>query len=184
MRWITNNDGSRCLAFIPRCGSTAFGRVFINTFYPEKNQILLATKTPDGRTFDAPQLVCKSLMTPPEGAVKCALIRDPIERFRSGFTRANYETVDEAIQALSGPPSRVNIHIKPQASFLDGHEGVLTFKFPAGVAACAAALGVPTPDREKITDPREKPTLTAEQESALRLLYADDIALFDAASVG
>ncbi|NBW22116.1 MAG: hypothetical protein EBR82_80610 [Caulobacteraceae bacterium] len=54
------------------------------------------------------------------------------------------------------------------------------FKFETELDEAAEWLGLPAPlPREDATDPALKPTLTPEQETRVREIFADDIALWE-----
>jgi hypothetical protein len=185
MSWLITPDRSKCLAFIPRCGSTAFGRAMLVRYYPELVERLTKCHKPPGGKAAPPQLVCPSVGAPPEDAERFALIRDPIERFRSGLNRISRKRnipADEAIAALRGNRGRYDVHVRSQYLFIAGVERVKLYRFPEGIAACAAAMGLPVPPQENESPAGAKPSLTAAQESALRDIYQDDFALFAAAS--
>lgn len=185
MSWLITPDKSKCLAFIPRCGSTAFGRAMLARYYPELVDRLTKCYKPPGGKSAPPQLVCPSVQTPPEGAECFALVRDPVERFRSGLNRVvrgRNISVDVAIQWLRENPKASNIHVRPQHSFLSGVEGVKMYRFPDGISACAIAMGLPAPPQENESPAGSKPVLTSAQESALREIFQKDLELFAAAA--
>lgn len=181
MGWLITADESKCLAFIPRNGSTAFGRAFLSTFYPDRLARLTQCKMPPGRTEAPPQLICPTVIRPPAGCQAFALIRDPVERFLSGVHRVrrlNPISVDDALAMLEADPRRADLHIRPQSLFVAGVAGVALYRFPDGAAACAARLGFDAPRKENESQPGAKPTISDSQRARLQAIYADDAALF------
>lgn len=186
MLWLTNNEETKCLAFMPRCASTAFGKAFIDAFYPERLDRIKKIKTKNGKPFQGYQLICKLTPFPKDGAIKCAMIRDPIERFMSGFARVKKLRdmgVDHAIRLLADRPARANQHIASQALMLRGPalsvpSDIELFRFPDGINACAARLGITMPARINESPEGAKPVLTAAQVDRLREVFAEDMDLF------
>lgn len=95
------------------------------------------------------------------------IVRNPIERFRSMVAHRPERTLEEHLaQPVYGP--------LPKGNF------VRYFSFEGELDAAAEWLGLPTPlPREDATDPALKPTLTPEQETRVREIFADDIALWE-----
>jgi hypothetical protein len=59
-------------------------------------------------------------------------------------------------------------------------KGVVHFRFPDQMNACAQWLGLETPVLQLNKEAEEsKPVLTPEQETRVREIYADDIALWE-----
>lgn len=112
---------------------------------------------------------------PDEPAVgMCCMVRDPVERFRSSCARQQCG-VQEGLERSSW-----DVHFWPLSQMGLLVEGVTHFKFPSQLNDCASYLGLPTPVPTLNAEADEnKPTLTAEQEAAVRERYADDIALWD-----
>ena len=81
-------------------------------------------------------------------------------------------------------PMRRPDHLRDDVHFLHQHKyavGPTTcFRFPRDIAAAAALIGIDAPMPESNKAKREKPTLTKQQEAAVRAYYAADQALFDA----
>lgn len=72
---------------------------------------------------------------------------------------------------------RQNVHFFRQRDYLFGP--TTCFQFPRDIAAAAAFIGITTPLPEANKAKRPKPTLTPEQEAAVRDYYADDVSLFN-----
>jgi hypothetical protein len=70
-----------------------------------------------------------------------------------------------------------NAHFRPQSQFVGNP--ITYFKFPEQVDAAALALGLPLPLPVINENNGTKPTLTPEQETAVREFYAADVALWD-----
>ena len=95
------------------------------------------------------------------------VVRNPVERFRSMVAHRPEMTLEELLaNPVYGP--------LPQGAF------VQHFRFEDQLDACAAWLGLPTPlPQIDATDEANKPTLTPEQESRVREIYAADVALWE-----
>jgi hypothetical protein len=95
------------------------------------------------------------------------IVRNPVERFRSMCAHRPERTLDEHLaDPIYGP--------LPKGKF------VTYFLFEHQLDECAEWLGLPTPlPREDATDPAAKPHLTPEQETRVRKMYADDVALWE-----
>jgi hypothetical protein len=104
----------------------------------------------------------------------CCMVRDPIERFRSSCARQKV-SVEEGLTLTEW-----DVHFW-SLKFMGLHqEGVTHFRFPDQLNDCAEWLGLPTPVPQLNEESDSgKPTLTADQEIAVRTAYADDIALWD-----
>jgi hypothetical protein len=72
---------------------------------------------------------------------------------------------------------RHNVHFFHQHEYIVG--ATTCFQFPRDIAAAAAFIGITTPLPEANKAKRPKPTLTPEQEAAVRTYYAADVSLFD-----
>jgi len=109
-------------------------------------------------------------------------IRDAVERFKSAVWQVNRGrskiTVDEILDGLESGTYR-NQHFITQSEILsacDGCESVKLYRFPEDFQQMLTDGGLDplSQHRNKSTD---KPELTEEQETRVRVLYADDIAL-------
>jgi len=109
-------------------------------------------------------------------------IRDAVERFKSAVWQVNRGsfkiTVDEILDGLESGTFR-NQHFITQSEILsacDDCESVKLYRFPEDFQQMLIDGGLDplSQHRNKSTD---KPELTEEQETRVRALYADDIAL-------
>jgi hypothetical protein len=99
------------------------------------------------------------------------VVRNPVERFRSMIAHRQLNVDEQLDSPMYGP--------LPQGNF------VRCFRFEDQLDAAAEWLGLPTPlPQEDATQEAGKPTLTAEQESRVREIYADDIALWESLQEG
>jgi hypothetical protein len=102
------------------------------------------------------------------------MVRDPVERFRSACARQGV-SVEEGLTRLD-----VDVHFWALAHMGLLADGVTHFRFPEQLDACAEWLGLETPAPQTNDEPEaSKPTLTPEQETAVRAAYAADIALWE-----
>jgi hypothetical protein len=109
---------------------------------------------------------------PAEGL--CCLVRDPVERFRSACARQGV-SVEDGLAALNS-----DVHFWPLESMGLLSAGVTHFSFPDQIDDCADWLGLETPVPQLNAEPEEnKPTLTQEQEAAVRAAYSADVALWE-----
>ena len=109
-------------------------------------------------------------------------VRDVIQRFRSAVWQVRKDderiTVNEILDGLEAGTYR-NQHFQSQTDILKGCEGcesVKLYRFPEDFQQMLIDGGLEplSEHRNKSTD---KPELTEEQETRVRALYADDIAL-------
>jgi hypothetical protein len=109
-------------------------------------------------------------------------IRDPFERFRSAVWQVNRGSqviaINEILDGLEAG-TYFNQHFQSQSDILkgcDGCESVKLYRFPEDFQQMLTDGGLDplSQHRNKSTD---KPELTEEQETRVRALYADDIAL-------
>ena len=169
---------NKFLAFIPRTGSTAWGQAILDKFYPKDKIRQQKTDTPDN-TLAIPQFFIPSERDP-KGTV-FGVIRNPIERFRSGFSRAAHgKTVDEII-AVMQTSKVINIHIRPITSQFESFKGEIKwYKHESGLIDLAKDIGLDSvPDIQNESDENDKPTLTEEQIQKLNVVYAKDIELYN-----
>jgi hypothetical protein len=102
----------------------------------------------------------------PSGATLAVIVRNPVERFRSMVARHGLSVDDQIAAPMYGA--------LPQLPFTN------YFRFEDGLQACAEWLGLtlPIPVLAE-SDEADKPVLTPEQDAAVRLIYAADIALWE-----
>lgn len=177
-------------------GSSSIARAIIAAFYPEIESVITtphgngngtaypAGQGPDDKRWQGRVPKAKSDTDLP----RLATIRDPVERFRSAMAQFNLSDVDAVLDSLqSGTKIQMarreasiqrNPHFTTQTSQLEGENTCYRFPDHLEQFAEAAGLPYPLPTINEATNP--KPTLTIEQEAAVRAYYADDVALYDA----
>jgi hypothetical protein len=102
------------------------------------------------------------------------MVRDPVERFRSACARQGV-SVEEGLTRMDA-----DVHFWSLAHMGLLAQGVTHFRFPDQLDACAEWLGLETPVPQLNDEPESsKPTLTPEQETAVRAAYAADIAMWE-----
>lgn len=110
----------------------------------------------------------------PQVAGIAVMVRDPVQRFRSACARQN-KTVEEGLGLRES-----DVHFWPLKDMGLIAADITHFRFPDQINDCAEWLGLPVPVPKENVEPEEKkPVLTVEQEAAVRLAYADDIALWE-----
>lgn len=94
------------------------------------------------------------------------IVRNPIERFRSGVARKNADVAASLTNPIFGP--------LPQGNF------VRLFKFETQLEEAAEWLGITVSlPQEDATEPASKPNLSAPQQARVREIYAEDFALWE-----
>jgi hypothetical protein len=178
------------LAFIPKSGCSTLSRCVIKAFQPEEEALITGAAYPNGKTADNSmwQSFVKREKYPSKPIL--AMIRDPIERFRSAVAQFKLSDVDYVIEALVNESTIVsntrrhreiniskNQHFMPQILWVDVNTKL--YKFPEHINEASAEIGfmLPLPQINAASYP--KPTLTAEQTAVLEEYYAEDIALFE-----
>jgi hypothetical protein len=151
---ITHN----AVLLIPRSGSHSLAVAAMRTFWPD---IEITNEAHPAIYFG-----CEEWW---DGTNKniAIIVRNPIERFRSMCAHRPDRTIKEQLaDPIYGP--------LPTGNF------VCYFRFEDQLNEAAKWLGLPTPlPQEDATDPASKPNLTLEQESIVKKIYADDIALWE-----
>lgn len=170
------------MAFIPRTGSTAWGQAILDSFYPEDK---LQQQRAIGPNNDlvSPQYFIPHEFNPPINAEILGVIRDPIERFRSGFTRAaKNRTISQFIaDLLAGNDVPVNVHIRPITQQFSEYISIIKwYKYETDLATLAADIGLfSIPDVSNESNKEDKPNLNNIQIKKLQQYYAEDIALYN-----
>lgn len=185
MKWFINPYNA-CLAFIPRCGSTAFSRSIITQYYPELLSRLTDASFPVGVSEVKPQFICPFINYVSTEYRPIALIRDPIDRFKSGFNKAsNGKSVDQLIEELTNKQNKsVNVHIRKQSDRISNIQNIILYKFPVGIEAAANELGlIQIPSQENESQINIKPELTSSQIDQLKEYYSEDLDLYSRAFV-
>lgn len=150
----------RSLAFVARTGTTAI-LCAVSEAFPDYKE----------------DWCCESVL-PPDCLV---VIREPVQRFRSLLWAMN-TTASEAIAHLTNSPhyrcGRGYLsHFRPVSTLVQPDSRLFIF----GDIAVWPALGL-APYTEVVGATPEFPVLSQEQENAVRQIYADDIALWEALS--
>jgi hypothetical protein len=186
--WKLPND--KKMAFIPRTGSTAWARAILNKFYSElkdkEDKINLLQGKKLIPQFIIPSEQLPSIINPQIAEISkdqiVAIIRDPIERFRSAFSRLNCETVDEAIAKIKAAKSFkiVNPHIRSvNDTFGETTKLIKWYAYEKDLAALAIDIGLGEVPAKINVSTEEKPSLSRNQVKALREIYAADIKLHE-----
>jgi hypothetical protein len=153
--------GDKLLCFIPRTGTTSLLQLIEDKYYPQHKHtgVDIHFRTPSIIDDHKSELI--------------AVIRDPIDRFLSGCARRDW-TVEQGIEELQKP--NVDIHIRPQYTFLSEHRPTKFFQFPDQLNECAEYLGLPTPIPH-LNRMDVKPEMTAKQKVWLIEYYMKDFEL-------
>ena len=181
--WKLPNE--KKMAFIPRTGSTAWAQTIIDKLYPELKHVQDNTHMPKGtKVKPLPQFILPSERRLQHNDVGqlVAVTRDPIERFRSAFSRLNCETVDEAIDKIKAAKhaKQVNIHIRSVTeNFKDASRMIKWYAYETDLEALAIDIGLEDMPARLNVSTEEKPSLSRNQLLALREIYAADITLHE-----
>jgi hypothetical protein len=178
------------LAFIPKSGCSTLSRCVIKAFQPTEESLIENADFPEGKNANNSMWQTYVLREKYPSKPILAMIRDPVERFRSAVSQFKTNDVDSIINSLinntafdSGGKRRKQIiasknrHFMPQILWVDVNTKL--YKFPEHINEAAAEIGfiLPLPQINAASYP--KPTLTAEQTAVLEEYYAEDIALFE-----
>jgi hypothetical protein len=119
-----------------------------------------------------------------------AMIRNPLERFRSAMAQFHTVDVNAVIDSLingskfvSGTVkareinASINLHFKPQILWVDANTKL--YKFPDHINEAAVEIGFTLPLPQINTATFTKPTLDEQQTAILESYYAEDIVLFN-----
>ena len=159
----------RAFAIVARASSYAICKRIAETFF--NNRLSLEYKHPVQLIWESrPLCVLK------DTTECCCMVRDPVERFRSACARQG-KTVSEGLAARE---TDVHFWSLKDMQLL---EGVTHFRFPDQINDCAGWLGLPTPVPQENEEQEErKPVLSADELAAVRLAYAEDVALYESLS--
>jgi len=175
-RWVNlPNQTSYCVNY--RTASSLFTGLIASTYF--------------GATHDTTKQTAQNLLdlhisSAPSGT-PYSVIRDPIDRFISSYALSTggvpaWLPVDQFIEWLiKQDKTKLNPHFMPQVNLVGIPEptGIVYFDFAKDLTPMAVALGLPTPlPSVNVTDPSNKPTLTADQVTTLQNFYSDDMALY------
>jgi len=168
---ITSQNGRR-FALVARSGSYSI----IWQALPENKRVPDDSVSPGGRWLPINSAgTIGSPLQPSEPAEGlCCMVRNPVERFRSACARQNV-TVEQGLELCE-----TDVHFWSLSYMGLLAEGVTYFRFPDQINDCLEWLGLSTPAQQLNEEAEEgKPTLTPEQENAIRTAYAADIALWE-----
>ena len=179
------------MAFVPRTGSTAFAQSILDKFYPnEKSQQVFTVKPAGSKNLVLPQYFIPSVTKLNSSDVVVATMRHPIERFKSGCSRALNgndvtitKNVDYLISSLFSTRNKMNIdlHIRPVTHQFQKYMSNITwYCYESKLADLATAIGLDSvPSTNNASDLSQKPNLTLNQIMGLNEFYADDLALYN-----
>lgn len=159
---LKSPTNGRCVVFIPRSGSHSLALTALVTWFPDKHSEYLAAVA-TGETWHP-----AAFIPAPINADEVAMVvRNPVERFRSMCSHRPDRSIDEHLNSPCYGPL-------PPGPF------ARLFRFEDQLNACAEWLGLPVPlPQEDATEEANKPTLSEEQLTRVREIFADDIALWE-----
>ena len=141
------------MAFVPRTGSTAWAQAIINKFYPDLKAKQAHMARPDG--FDPselpmPQFVLPQETHPAKDAKIVGAMRNPIDRFLSGYSRAAGDlSVDDFIAQID-QPGKLNIHIRPVTDLTNRYPNIQWYCYETKLADLATAIGLDKVSRKSL----------------------------------
>lgn len=160
--------GNKALALVARSGSYSLMNLISDHTNPTLKEFV-DTKHPIYRLSSQAADMRISKHRP-----LAVMVRNPIERFRSACARQQL-TIEQGLQAMGS-----DVHFWPLKDMGLIADDITYFRFPDQINDCARWLGLSTPVPRQNDEPEEKkPVLALEQESAVRLAYAEDIALWE-----
>lgn len=149
------SSNGRAIALIPRSGSHSIAAAMLASFYPDL-------------PVTAGQHPAASYPAIDHAGAVCAIVRNPVERFRSMVAHAGTSVEEQLARPRYG------------AEFTHGTQFDRLFRFEDQLQECAGWLGITVPlPHLDATEPAEKPILNPEQEYRVREIYAADIALWE-----
>lgn len=158
-----SND--RRFALVPRSGSYSI----IWLALPAEDRIVSTGWHPinsTGNTIGSP------LMEDENPLGLCCLVRNPVDRFRSACARVGVSP-EKGFELIN-----IDVHFWTLEFMGLLHSDIKHFKFPYQINECAEWLGLPTPVDKKNEEPIH-PLLTTEEENIIKLLYKNDIELWE-----
>jgi hypothetical protein len=165
MRFLVVPNSTKALLFTPRTGSTSVARA------------VLTKARPDLADFTNPQALLFG--SPGPQAELGAVIRDPVERFRSACALSGLTPS----QALADTGARAPL-FRPISKDLKTLKNVRLFSFETGLDSLAKWLGVDGIGRENESGEGDKPVLSEAELAAVLSRYAEDIEIHAAATAG
>lgn len=176
--WILPNN--KYFAFIPRSGSTAWGQAILDTFYPEFKKRQLRANTPNHK-LAKPQFFIPHTRRPDvENGEILGIIRDPIERFKSGFSRAAHGTSTSNFINTLSHQRLINAHIRPISDQFGKYvETIKWYCYDNQLNQLATDIGLSDLPATLNKSIDVKPTLSNNDLSVLNEFYAKDIELYN-----
>ena len=178
------------VAFIPKSGCSTISRAVIKAFQTKEELLITTASYPVGKNADNSmwQGFVKREKYPSKPIL--AMIRNPLERFRSAMAQFHAVDVNAVIDSLingskfvSGTArgreinASTNAHFKPQILWVDANTKL--YKFPDHINEAAVEIGFTLPLPQINTATFTKPTLDEHQTAILESYYAEDIVLFN-----
>jgi len=161
------------LAFNRKAATSSLTKAIADELYPELTNVRIAYPADGLKAFRTGwQSIIPKLDDP---AVTLLLVRDPLDRFRSGMAQLGRMDVDKALDEIES--GRASPHIDLQAKQL-GKAKTKLYKFPNHLQELATEIGVSFP-LPVINERNEgKPELTQAQTDRATILYTEDVTLF------
>jgi hypothetical protein len=178
------------VAFIPKSGCSTISRAVIKSFQTKEELLITTASYPVGKNADNSmwQGFVKREKYPSKSIL--AMIRNPLERFRSAMAQFHAVDVNAVIDSLingskfvSGTArareinASTNAHFKPQILWVDANTKL--YKFPDHINEAAVEIGFTLPLPQINVASFTKPTLDEQQTAILESYYAEDIVLFN-----
>ena len=178
------------VAFIPKSGCSTISRAVIKAFQTDEELLITTASYPVGKNADNSmwQGFVKRERYPSKPIL--AMIRNPLERFRSAIAQFHAVDVNAVIDSLINGSKFVsgtarareinagtNAHFKPQILWVDANTKL--YKFPDHINEAAVEIGFNLPLPQINVASFTKPTLDEQQTAILESYYAEDIVLFN-----
>lgn len=162
----------KALLWFPRSGSTAVARAIVETHHAD---LLAAGNWSLANGVDEVPIkaLCPSAASPPPGYAVAAILRDPVERFRSACAYQG-KSAAEALALLAADRGRGFRQFAPIARLLPRRAKLFLF---GDWEKIAAWLEVPAIAQENAAS-TPPPELTEAEHAAVREYYRDDLALY------
>lgn len=163
MGQILVSTNSNRLALTPRSGSHSLAAAWLTQFEPENYASWKLQPLLHPARFLAVQETPEEI--PPAAPLAC-IVRDPVDRFRSMIAHRQLDVEQQLKSPMYAP-----LPILPYTHY---------FRFEDQLQGCAEWLGItiPLPHLDKTAE-ADKPKLTPEQETRVREIYAEDVALWE-----
>jgi hypothetical protein len=150
----------RCLLLAQRSASHSFAAAALQQWHPEKYEQWSSSS-------EHPAKYLPNTVWPIDCESPAIIVRNPIERFRSMVAHKPSRTLEEHLDSpIYGP--------------LRNGKWSRCFRFEDQLQGCADWLGITVAlPQIDMTEDGNKPVLTIEQETRVREIYSDDIALWE-----